>query len=408
MAKKGRNVFIICTKGSINEVLGDFRKLTNHEPMVVDDLESIEAVKGVSGKIILMQYERLRSIDESWFSELFSNCVVLFDEIHRIKNPKSKLTDIWRKARMHFVWVYGVTGTAVTSNLNDLYWIANFLNPYILGRYDKFRNKYYVIRLKQVTRFRKVQEIVGYKNLADLQDELKDFMLSFFPERDVRFIESYGDISSIADYQRAAEGLWESEEEKSIIARLFDLQRLVDGDMNKLKVLAKEVKDRIDTGVIIFAGYYDAVVKIEFVLDRLKVPHKLISGKVPLKERLVAKEWFNESPKGKALIITNAGSQSINIQSTNQLIMFNIPAGLGFFVQCVGRIVRMNSVFNHFNIIMIGLRGTIDEYKIKYIQLSEEMLRKVFNNSIIPPLQESMHSYLKQEFKRNLLWRRKR
>jgi hypothetical protein len=126
------------------------------------------------------------------------------------------------------------------------------------------------------------------------------------------------------------------------------------------------------------------------------------------KDRLEAKDWFNAAPAGKAIIITNAGSSSINIQATNELILYNVPSGLGLFIQACGRIVRMNSSYNHFNIVLVGLRGTVDAYKIKYIQMLQPMILKLFNNGIVPPLKESMGNYLKGELKNTLLWRRKR
>jgi hypothetical protein len=408
MEKQCRNVFLVCTKGSLPEVLTDFEKFTNHAPHVAQDVESLHAVKDMEGKIILTQYERLKGVEAQNVPWIFRNCAALFDEVHKLKTRTSQLTQTWNAVRPYLARAYGCTGTAVTSNLDDLFWIVSYLDPSVLGTYWIFRSKYYIIQMRQVSRARKVQEVVGYKNVDDLYTTLKPFMLSFYPERDVRFIEAYGEVSNEAEYRLAAAGLWESLEEKTWSARVFDLQKVVDADKNKLDVLAYEVTQRVASGVIIYCGYYDAVARVESVLDRLKIPHKMIAGKLSIKERLEAKDWFNSAPSGKALLITNAGSQSVNIQATNELIMYNIPSGLGFFVQCCGRIVRMNSKYKFFNIVLVGLKDTVDAYKIKYIQLLQPMIQKLFNNRIIPPLKETMNIYLKKELKTNMLWRRRK
>lgn len=407
LAKAVRNCFIIGTKTSLPEIEADFYKLTHHRPFVVKTLKDLEKVKSLQGKIILLQYERLRGLPEDLAPSVFRESAILLDEVQKLKTPTSSLTNMWRCVRPYVKVCYGFTATAITSNLDDLYWIVNFVKPKCLGEFEVFRMTYYITVLKRVSRVRKINEIVGYKNLEHLYKRLDAFVYSFFPERDVRFIESYGEVSDPEKYKKAAKGILESTEPKAWAARMFDLQKVVDADINKLRLLAKEVKSRIGSGVIIYCSYYDAVGRVEWVLNKLKIPYKMIAGKLSQEERLKSKDWFNGSPEGKALIITNAGSTSVNLQSTNELILFNIPPGLGTFQQCSGRIVRMNSKYNHFNVVLIGLKGTVDEYKMKYIQLMGPVIRDLFNNKIIPPLTVTMHEYLKREFKDNLLWWRK-
>jgi SNF2 family DNA or RNA helicase len=399
-----RNVFLVLTKGSLPEVVEDFKKFSSYSPYLFSE-NDIQGVKKLKGKIILIQYEKLKGIEDGEIPYIFLNSACIFDEIQKLKCPTSQLTQTWNKVRPYLVRVYGCTGTAMTSKLDDLYWITHYINPTLLPTYWQFRSRYFVIRMKQVTRARKVQEVVGYKNLSELHEQLQDFMLSYYPEMDIRFISAYKEISDPVLYRQAAEGLLESGDPKSWVARMFDLQRLVDGDRNKLQVLAEEVKNRLASGVIIYAGYYDAMAKIEGVLDKLKISHKAITGRMATKDRLESKDWFNAEPCGKVLIISNAGSSSINIQATNELILFNIPVGIGLFMQACGRIARMNSKYKHFNVVFVGLKNSIDEYKAKYVQMNETVIKKLFNCEIVPPLQESMHSYLKQEFKRKLLWR---
>jgi hypothetical protein len=110
----------------------------------------------------------------------------------------------------------------------------------------------------------------------------------------------------------------------------------------------------------------------------------------------------------RVLIISDAGAQSINLQSTDSLIFYNIPAGVGRTIQALGRIARKYSEYSTFNFYFIGCEETIDQYKMHYVESNEGILRNLFNNKIIPIPPVSMNEYLKIVYKRKMLWSRKR
>jgi SNF2 family DNA or RNA helicase len=67
-------------------------------------------------------------IDE--FSRLDISLVIV-DEAHRLKNAKSALTEAFHKFPTPHR--YGLTGTAIQNDLNEMWCILNFANPGHVG-----------------------------------------------------------------------------------------------------------------------------------------------------------------------------------------------------------------------------------------------------------------------------------
>ena len=66
--------------------------------------------------------------------------------------------------------------------------------------------------------------------------------------------------------------------------------------------------------------------------------------------------------------MTGAGGESLNLQVSNNIIMFNLSFSVAQFVQTVGRIIRMDSEYDHMNIFILEALNTVDTYKRLLIQ----------------------------------------
>ena len=64
-------------------------------------------------------------------------------------------------------------------------------------------------------------------------------------------------------------------------------------------------------------------------------------------------------------LITSAGTESVNLQRANNLIFYEIPFPLRQFIQACGRITRMDSNYDKFQVYILEAEGTIDTYKKK-------------------------------------------
>ena len=97
----------------------------------------------------------------------------------------------------------------------------------------------------------------------------------------------------------------------------------------------------------------------------------------------------------------------LNLQATPNIILFDVPFGVGNFKQIIGRVCREFSDFKEFKIYFIVARGTVDEYKAALIESNKAFFTKVFDELNLPgDVNISISSYVIDELKKQLLWRR--
>jgi len=304
------------------------------------------------------------------------------------------------------------------SEIEDLFQIISFFSPYTFGSYSSFTRNYCNLRRIPIggMRFGRLatrDEIVSYKNIDALRDRLSDAMISYFPPQTIRFRKHVGQLRNKADYDIAAAGLFEGAgkktkgEAKQHSVRLVDLQEVVNKDEGKLQAFLLCLKERIAEGCLVFCSYYDTVDVVFNILQRCKINYKEISGRT--EDRKAVKEWFVKDSRNKVLVITKAGSASLNLQATPNIIFFDTPFGAGSFQQAIGRVVRKYSDHKEFNVDFIVAEGTIDEYKYNLLAANRELFAKILGNEMVPPSQKltSFNQYIIDQLKRDCLWNRR-
>ena len=98
------------------------------------------------------------------------------DESTTIKNPSAKRTQNILKLSKHTKYRRILTGSPVTKSPLDLFSQCYFLDPFLLDQssYYVFRTRYAICRKINVSG-RSVEIVVGYRNLGELSDKLKEF-----------------------------------------------------------------------------------------------------------------------------------------------------------------------------------------------------------------------------------------
>ena len=135
---------------------------TNHElHVLIVNVEALSTKKGVDFvNKFLSCHETLMAIDEST----------------TIKNPQAKRTKSIIKLGESAKYRRILTGSPVTKSPLDLYTQCEFLSPWLLNHasYYSFRTRYAVMRSANFGG-RSVQIVVGYRNIPELSNKIKDF-----------------------------------------------------------------------------------------------------------------------------------------------------------------------------------------------------------------------------------------
>ncbi|MBQ2639264.1 MAG: hypothetical protein IJF92_00660 [Bacilli bacterium] len=306
--------------------------------------------------------------------------------------------------------------------------------------------------------------ILGYKNLDRLAEILKDYVIIKQKSYNLKWHYHKFNITpeETEQYLMAGQGLKRETSEKNFAVRIHDLQMVIDNlvipiDRNvlelqikdKLKEMGKEVDDEIvkklvkqnlekmnehrkttimksnlsskekeylkvvadeikqGHPVLTYLDYSDAVDRLEMLLNKTKsitgVKQVLkVTGSVSLKEREVVEESIKE---GTVVLITSAGTESINLQKSNSMIFYDVPFSVLTFIQAVGRITRMDSKYSEQHIHIIEATGTIDSYKRLLINMNSNLIETIFGGIETLPVEmlkidKSMQGVLKKK----LLW----
>lgn len=431
---------VVVTASSIIELENDFAKFTGDIPPRVKRTEDLIRFLDSKDPIALVQYNWLKDFVEYKEVETrFGNRVycnikgevhaamagkrigISFDEAHMLKTPKSMLAKAAKAFRKEVVACYGFTATPVTRELMDIYYVSEILSPGWFGSYNRFCANY-ILSYKMGN----IKKIYGYKNLDKLNKELSGLMLTYFPEKKINFVKHACDLTRRDDYEEAARGLFEvdvpdeledvgdadeavsSEEAKTFSARLVDLQYIVDEDPAKLEKFVSLVKENLSTGMIVFCAYHRSIGVIKDVLKKENIQHREITGKNTTKARKAAKDWFNDDPKNKVLILSKAGGQSLNLQSCPTFIFYETPQNPASLLQALGRIVRIGSAYDEFFIHFVIVDDTVDQYKYDYVSQNKEVFEKVMNNKTLPTSNalSGYNSFIIDKLKRKYLWNR--
>ena len=134
---------------------------------------------GTEFHILIMNVESFSSGDGPTFAYRFlasHKAMIAIDESTTIKTPTTKRTKAIISLREHCKYRRILTGSPVTKSPLDLFSQCQFLDPWLLNHqsYYTFKARYAVTRKIDV-HGRRVEIVVGYRNLGELSEKIKPF-----------------------------------------------------------------------------------------------------------------------------------------------------------------------------------------------------------------------------------------
>lgn len=404
-------VYIFHVKSALDAFRSEFQQYTRLKPVYLQEPE--DWVPNQS--IYLVQYSRLdRFIDK--IKQDRRSVMAILDEIQVIKNPTSSIRKELDGIRSKFSYVLGLTATPLANHIMDLYWITEFIHPGVFGSAWKFKERFCYMKQRTAVsskgkRF-KFWEITGYKNLELLSEWVDKLWHSDFSEMEVRFKElNLGRLTSEEEekYYQAALGVVEDAEEdgdsyKSFVTRMPALQKCVDESatkLNEVAVLLKRLRNE-GKGVIVYFALKHAMADL---IRLVGGEYRVLTGDTELEDRSIIREWFGPS---KILYMTAAGSRSLNLHAGNQIVFYDVPFEIEFFVQTIGRVARpLVSTFDHIDVYLPYVENTIDFYRMSTVKVNADLITKVLKGGD-PNLFRNAGDVKRKhiiQMRRDLLWR---
>jgi len=261
--------------------------------------------------------------------------VIVVDEIHMLKNYKSKRSEYVKKLRLAQGGIkIGLSGTPIDGRLEDLHSIFEFLVPNLFMTRGKFLDRY-AIRDQY-------NSVVGYVNVNEINKTIKPFFLRRL-KKDVAkelpekiFKNVYIDLSTeerkiYNAIRNQSHKITEDSEAITAIlrARQFcNAPGLVDEYPEfgaKYAACIDLLEEIIGSGhkVLVFSMFEQMVDKLYVQFEKNGWKCLKITGKVKKKDRpLIAKE-FNEDPTIDICIMDEAGSTGLNFQEASYVMHYD-------------------------------------------------------------------------------------
>lgn len=197
-------------------------------------------------------------------------------------------------------------------------------------------------------------------------------------------------------------------------ARLVDMQRYVDMHPLKRKMLidvlnspASDCDLKIyQKGALVFTRLLEVADQLKKDIEEAGFTCYMITSAQNQKQRAKVVEEFKADPTNKIIIISEAGGESVSLQKTNEIIMYNVPRGPGKWAQTLGRVARMFSKYEGFNVHFITVEDSIDEYSQILLSAKKELEEEILSADTIPLKGEkSFNQMVLKKVRQGLLWR---
>jgi len=393
--------------------------LVGDEPGLGKTLQTIAALEGVSGRILVLcpaslkyqwaeeldkwrenshtvidgtRDERARqwNADTRWHvanyelllhDEIPDFDVIVCDEATRLSNPNTKTAKLLRA--LSSTKRIALTGTPVSNSPLDVFGIVDWLCPKYLGSYFSFVDRYCV-------KEQRFNRIVGFKNLEELAEKVqrimirrtRDTVLADLPPKtriDVPFVMSNDErkfydsirlmiLAELKDVSFDKSTLPMIPVKMLRLKQATDHPRLLGSSVESSKLVAlKELLDPIIKSgekAIVFTRFAEMA---KILLNELaKYNPKMIIGKIDAVSRQQAVGEFSTEVGSGLIIMTEAGAYGLNLQAASYVIHYDLPWSIAKLEQREGRAHRKGQT-KPVTVYSLIAKKSIDEYVAKVL-----------------------------------------
>lgn len=205
-------------------------------------------------------------------------------------------------------------------------------------------------------------------------------------------------------------------ETRAASARLADMQLYVDLSQEKRKALIDILNSKAsdcdltirEKGALVFTRLLEVAETLKNDIEKAGIVCYLITSKQPQKQRAKVVELFKKDSSNTVVIISEAGGESVSLQKTNEIIMYNVPRGPQKWTQTLGRVARMFSKYEDvgFNVHFVTVVDSIDEYSQILLSAKKEFEEELLSADTIPLKEEkSFNQLVLKKIRQHVLWK---
>lgn len=377
-----------------------------------DKLHDIERLDELGAYFIITNVETLRdsavaSEIVNWLHREDGIQMIVADEVHAMKNPASQqgkaFIKLDSKVRV------AMTGTPMMNSPLDLYIILRWLG-YEKHAFGAFKRHYAVFGGYGG------YEIVGYRYLDELEEQLQSIMLRRLKDEvldlpEKTYIEDYVDMlpKQAILYKEIKNEISAHVDQLEIspnpLAMMIRLRQttgcpeILSSSVTqsaKLDRMMEIINDTLANGrkLIIFSNWTSVTDAVEHILKENNLRYVVITGETSDNERPKNVEIFQNDPDCKIILgTTGAMGTGLTLTAASTIIMLDEPWSMALREQAVDRAHRIGQN-NNLTIYTIMCKGTIDERIHKLVYDKGDMSAWIVDGVPVPSHKQELIDYL--------------
>jgi superfamily II DNA or RNA helicase len=114
--------------------------------------------------------------------------------------------------------------------------------------------------------------------------------------------------------------------------------------------------------LIVFTTLRETQTTIQNFLEQQGLSVGIINGDSGERNQETIKRFWQNPPRHRVIVSTEAGSEGVNLQVANVVVNYDLPWNPMIVEQRIGRVQRLASEFKHVSIFNITLKGTFEDF----------------------------------------------
>jgi len=345
--------------------------------------------------------------------------MLVMDEGHVVKNYQGKLHEAVAETARLCERVVIMTATPVQNRLMEFFSLFRIVVPRLFPKVTHFQNDYCIMKMQKIGKGRQVPIVVGHSKdqMERFVKAIEPFYLSRrkyevakeLPELITREVvcplsPEQQDLYEMAELE-AEEAQAEADPDKpdtsamrcmTLIQQASNAPQLIadedgnpfEGESSKLEALVEILQGAPEMKVLVFSRFKKMIDLVDARLKKEKISYTRVTGDEGAKERIANVKSYQDPKSGvNVMLITTAGTESLNLQATEHIVLIDSPWSWGVYAQLIGRGIRIGSrnltvLVTHLIARLAGGKETIDDHVVKILRGKRKLADAVAGEAI--------------------------
>lgn len=326
--------------------------------------------------------------------------MLIMDEVQRLKNWNTQISQAARRLESDYAVI--LSGTPLENKVEELYSIMQFVDQYALGPYHEF--------MSHTTITDETGKVVGYKNLNEIGEKLKNHMLRRrkadvapqLPERTDKILyvpmtkeqrtihdEAMNGVAQLVSKWQRTRFLSEKDRKRLLLllsqmrmvcdsTYILDLTTHYDTKVAEVTQLILALLENGNEKAVIFSQWERMTRLICQELEHEGIAYEYLNGSVPSQQRGKICESFNSNPDIRVFVSTDAGCTGLNLQSASIVINLDLPWNPAILEQRIARIHRIGQRHG-IQVINLVAAGTIEERMLTTLNFKQNLFEGILD-----------------------------